>query len=204
MRKKYGRDLIQAYQQAKAKGYTRSYGCFKRTAQHTLPPTKPSRKRKNKPYQRTAYPLLQQAAHVFSAGRAEAARRVPAQIKQYHHDLPENALAKRGCCGLSGSAIMANGLPVISACQAPAPFSFVSPEPSRPGCICCANLHPSLGWPAFLLFLALSCFRRLTPVQMKFNVRWRLCLQKVAYCSIIKVGKVLIYKAFCQSGQNGE
>ena len=39
MRKKYGRDLIQAYQQA---------------------------------------------AHVFSVGRAEAARRVPAQIEQYH------------------------------------------------------------------------------------------------------------------------
>ncbi len=56
MRKKYGSDLIQAYQQAKAKGYTRSYGCFKRTARRTLPPTKPPRKRKNKPYQRAAYP----------------------------------------------------------------------------------------------------------------------------------------------------
>lgn len=56
MRKKYGSDLIQAYQQAKAKGYTRSYGCFKRTARRILPPTKPPRKRKNKPYQRAAYP----------------------------------------------------------------------------------------------------------------------------------------------------
>lgn len=32
MCKKYGSDLIQGYQQAKAKGYMRSYGCFKRTA----------------------------------------------------------------------------------------------------------------------------------------------------------------------------
>ena len=39
---------------------------------------------------------------------------------------------------------------------------------------------------------------------MKFNVYWRLCLQKTACCSIINVGKVLIYKAFCQSGQDGE
>lgn len=37
-------------------GYTRSYDCFKRTARRTLPPTKPPRKRKNKPYQRAAYP----------------------------------------------------------------------------------------------------------------------------------------------------
>lgn len=34
MRKKYGSDLIQAYQQAKAKGYTRSYGCFRRHGAH--------------------------------------------------------------------------------------------------------------------------------------------------------------------------
>lgn len=56
MCKKYGSDLIQGYQQAKAKGYMRSYGCFKRTARRTLPPAKAPRKRKNKPYQRAAYP----------------------------------------------------------------------------------------------------------------------------------------------------
>ena len=74
MRKKYGSDLIQAYQQAKAKGYTRSYGCFKRTARRTLPPTKPPRKRKNKPYQRAAYPSEKVQVDVkYTARKANAA-----------------------------------------------------------------------------------------------------------------------------------
>lgn len=56
MRKKYGSDLIQAYQRAQEQGYTRSYGCFKRTAEKELPGTKKPKKRKNKPYERAAYP----------------------------------------------------------------------------------------------------------------------------------------------------
>ena len=33
MRKKYGKDLLLGYQKAREKGYKRSYGCFKRTAE---------------------------------------------------------------------------------------------------------------------------------------------------------------------------
>lgn len=56
MRKKYGSDLILAYQKACEYGYKRSYGCFKRTAVKECPPAKTKKKRKNKPYQRAQYP----------------------------------------------------------------------------------------------------------------------------------------------------
>ena len=56
MHKKYGNDLIQAYQKACEYKYSRSYGCFKRTAAKDAPPLRKKKKRKNKPYQRAAYP----------------------------------------------------------------------------------------------------------------------------------------------------
>ncbi len=56
LRKKYGSDLLLAYQKACSCGYSRSYGCFKRTALKEAPPAKKKKKRKNKPYQRAAYP----------------------------------------------------------------------------------------------------------------------------------------------------
>lgn len=60
--KRYGRkyrdDLLLGFQKAKAYGYTRSYGCFKRTVSRLL--DKPAKKRrrvcKPKPYQRADYP----------------------------------------------------------------------------------------------------------------------------------------------------
>lgn len=56
LHKKFGDDLIWAYQIAQEKGYQRSYGCFKRTAlaQQEKPKAKP--KKKPKPYERAAYP----------------------------------------------------------------------------------------------------------------------------------------------------
>ena len=56
MRKKYGEDLLLGYQKAREKGYKRSYGCFKRTAEKEIPLKKKGPKRKNKPYQRASYP----------------------------------------------------------------------------------------------------------------------------------------------------
>ena len=56
LRKKYGEDMILAYQKAMAYGYRRSYGCFKRTAVRMQPPEKTKKKRKNKPYQAAEYP----------------------------------------------------------------------------------------------------------------------------------------------------
>ena len=56
MRKKYGEDLLLAYQKACQYGYTRSYGCFKHTANRELPLKKKPRERQNKPYQRAQYP----------------------------------------------------------------------------------------------------------------------------------------------------
>lgn len=56
MRKKYGADLLLAYQKARECGYQRSYGCFKRTAAKELPCAQVKKKRKNKPYQRAVYP----------------------------------------------------------------------------------------------------------------------------------------------------
>lgn len=53
--KKYPKDLLLGYEKARAKGYTRSYGCFKRTASRYVKPRK-QQKRKNKPYQRADYP----------------------------------------------------------------------------------------------------------------------------------------------------
>ena len=54
--KRYGGDLLLGYERARANGYSRSYGCFKRTASQLLRPGKKRRKRKNKPYQRAEYP----------------------------------------------------------------------------------------------------------------------------------------------------
>ncbi len=60
--KRYGRqyreDLLLGYQKAKAYGYTRSYGCFKRTVNRLLgkPGKKKRRPPKPKPYQRADYP----------------------------------------------------------------------------------------------------------------------------------------------------
>ena len=62
MVKRYGRqyrdDLLLGYQKAKAYGYTRSYGCFKRTVNRLL--GKPGKKKRSpqnpKPYQRADYP----------------------------------------------------------------------------------------------------------------------------------------------------
>lgn len=55
--KKYPDDLLLAYEKAKKYGYTRSYGCFKRTARKLREvPVKAHKKRKNKLYQRAAYP----------------------------------------------------------------------------------------------------------------------------------------------------
>ena len=62
MVKRYGRqyrdDLLLGYQKAKAYGYTRSYGCFKRTVNRLLgkPGKKKRRPPKPKPYQRADYP----------------------------------------------------------------------------------------------------------------------------------------------------
>ena len=55
MRKKYGEDLLLAYQKACQYGYKRSYGCFKKTANQE-PMKKEAKKRQNKPYQRAEYP----------------------------------------------------------------------------------------------------------------------------------------------------
>ena len=51
-------DTILAYQEAKERGYTRSYGCFCRTARKLKEEKKKQakKKRKNKPYERAEYP----------------------------------------------------------------------------------------------------------------------------------------------------
>lgn len=54
--KKYENDRLLAYEYAVNKGYTRSYGCFKRTARKQAESAQERKKRKNKPYQRAAYP----------------------------------------------------------------------------------------------------------------------------------------------------
>ena len=54
--KRYAGDLLLGYEKARANGYSRSYGCFKRTASKFVQPEKKRRKRKNKPYQRAEYP----------------------------------------------------------------------------------------------------------------------------------------------------
>ena len=54
--KRYAGDLLLGYEKAQANGYSRSYGCFKRTASKLIQPEKKRRKRKNKPYQRAEYP----------------------------------------------------------------------------------------------------------------------------------------------------
>ena len=52
------RDIILAYQGARERGYSRSFGCFSRTVRklREQKPGKEKKKRKNKPYQRAAYP----------------------------------------------------------------------------------------------------------------------------------------------------
>lgn len=55
--RKYAGDMLLGFEKARAYGYTRSYGCFKRTAAKLLKPEKKRKKiRKNKPYQRAEYP----------------------------------------------------------------------------------------------------------------------------------------------------
>lgn len=54
--KRYAGDLLLGYEKARANGYSRSYGCFKRTVYKTIRPEKKRRHRKNKPYQRAEYP----------------------------------------------------------------------------------------------------------------------------------------------------
>ena len=51
-------DIILAYQGARERGYSRSFGCFSRTVRklRDQKPKKVRKKRKNKPYQRAAYP----------------------------------------------------------------------------------------------------------------------------------------------------
>lgn len=54
--KKYEDDRLLAYEYAVNKGYTRNYGCFKRTAGKQAESKQEHKKRENKPYQRAAYP----------------------------------------------------------------------------------------------------------------------------------------------------
>lgn len=57
--KKYKwQDHILAFQEAKAQGYKRSFGCFSRTVRklQELKPKREKKKRKNKPYRRADYP----------------------------------------------------------------------------------------------------------------------------------------------------
>ena len=55
--RKYVGDMLLAFEKARAYGYTRSYGCFKRTAAKLVNPEKKRKRiRKNKPYQRAEYP----------------------------------------------------------------------------------------------------------------------------------------------------
>ena len=50
-------DPLLAYQEAVAKGYKRSYGCFKHTARAMYETKGPKKKRRNnKPYHRATYP----------------------------------------------------------------------------------------------------------------------------------------------------
>lgn len=55
--RKYTGDLLLGFEKAQAHGYSRSYGCFKRTAYKLVKPGKKQKRvRKNKPYQRADYP----------------------------------------------------------------------------------------------------------------------------------------------------
>lgn len=56
--KKYRDDLLLGYQKAKSYGYTRSYGCFKRTVSRLLgkPASKKKKAHKPRQYQRADYP----------------------------------------------------------------------------------------------------------------------------------------------------
>lgn len=57
-KKRKWRDIILAYQDARERGYSRSFGCFSKTVRKIKDqkPGKVRKKRKNKPYQRAAYP----------------------------------------------------------------------------------------------------------------------------------------------------
>ena len=52
------RDIILAYQDARERGHSRSFGCFSKTVRkiQSQKPGEVKKKRKNKPYQRAAYP----------------------------------------------------------------------------------------------------------------------------------------------------
>lgn len=54
--KRYAGDLLLGYEKARANGYSRSHGCFKRTVYKTIRPEKKRRRWKNMPYQRAEYP----------------------------------------------------------------------------------------------------------------------------------------------------
>lgn len=56
--KKYREDLLLGFQKASTYGYTRSYGCFKRTVQRLLgkPVRQKKKPKKPKPYERADYP----------------------------------------------------------------------------------------------------------------------------------------------------
>lgn len=56
--RKYEKDLLLGYEKARQYGYQRSYGCFKKTSIKLLggKKSKQGKKRKNKPYERAAYP----------------------------------------------------------------------------------------------------------------------------------------------------
>jgi len=55
--KRYRDDLLLGYEKARQKGYSCSYGCFKRTVSKLcLGPSEKRKPRVNKPYQRAAYP----------------------------------------------------------------------------------------------------------------------------------------------------
>jgi len=55
--RKYPKDVLLGYEKALQRGYARSYGCFKRTVlKYRTVPAQPKQTRKNKPYQRAAFP----------------------------------------------------------------------------------------------------------------------------------------------------
>ena len=54
--RKYGSDLLLAYEKARGTGYTRSYGCFKRTVLRMEGTTKKRKKHRSKPYTPADYP----------------------------------------------------------------------------------------------------------------------------------------------------
>lgn len=79
------------------------------------------------------------------------------QRKSSNYDLSEDAFAQRNCRGLSGAVLMANGLPVLSARQAPLSI-ILSFSPDRQGRVVFAaqiSTLPlaALPFSSFLVFL---------------------------------------------------